>query len=150
VFTNVVQSPRVRTLRRRFMRNLDNVSPHLRRCLLSIQSQGPSDRVDHHTPESHRCGSCRSGDVDCDHLVPAMPINHVDVTDGWIKSLSYERRTGRLEIHFIWNDVRQFWPISPVLPRQLGAAGRCTSCYTRECFRIGVSAGLLFGLKARL
>ena len=48
-----------------------------------------------------------------------MPIHHVEVTDGWIKSLSYERRTGRLEIHFTWNDVRQFWPIAPTLFREL-------------------------------
>src|SRR5262245_60523990 len=46
-------------------------------------------------------------------------MTHVAVDDGWIQSLSYERRTGCLEIHFTWNDVRQFWPIPLGLFREL-------------------------------
>jgi hypothetical protein len=87
--------------------------------VITAQPEGPSDRVDHRTPESHWCGSCRSWVVDCDHLVTALPIHHVAVDDGWIQSLSYERRSGRLEIHFTWNDVRQFWPIPASLFREL-------------------------------
>src|SRR5262249_27736307 len=78
--------------------------------VITAQPERPTEYVDHRTPESHWCGSCRSWVVDCDHLVTPLPVHHVEVADGWIKSLSCERRTGGLEIHFTWNDVRQFWP----------------------------------------
>jgi len=41
------------------------------------------------------------------------------VNDGWMRSLSYDRRHGRLEIEFRWNDVRQFWPVSPGVFKEL-------------------------------
>jgi hypothetical protein len=53
--------------------------------------------------------------VDCDHVVSPLPIAHLAVNDGWMRSLSYDRRQGRLEIVFRWNDTRQFWPVSPAL-----------------------------------
>ena len=87
--------------------------------MITAQPERPSNHVDHRTPESHWCGSCRAWVVDCDHVVTALPINHVSVADGWIGSLSYERRTGRLEVEFKWNDVRQFWPVAPALFREL-------------------------------
>jgi hypothetical protein len=87
--------------------------------MMTQEPQGPSDRGDHHTPESHWYGSCRAWVVDCDHLVGALPIKHVSTDDGWIRSLSSDRRTRRLEIEFTWNDVRQFWPIPLDLFREL-------------------------------
>ena len=68
------------------------------------QPEGPVDRVDHHTPESHRCGECRHWVVDCDHVVSPLPVAHVAVNDGWMRSLSYDRRHSRLEIEFRWNE----------------------------------------------
>jgi hypothetical protein len=45
------------------------------------------------------------------------------VTDLQIRSVGYDRRRGRLEIEFTWtDDVRQFYPISPQLYRQLLAS----------------------------
>ena len=44
---------------------------------------------------------------------------HVAIDDGWMRSLSYDRLHGRLEIAFRWNDVRQFWAVSPSLFREL-------------------------------
>jgi hypothetical protein len=45
------------------------------------------------------------------------------VKDIQIRSVGYDRRRGRLEIEFTWtDDVRQFYPVSPSLYRQLLAA----------------------------
>jgi len=45
------------------------------------------------------------------------------VKDVQIRSVGYERRRGRLEIEFTWtDDVRQFYPVSPSVYRQLLAA----------------------------
>src|SRR5262245_42157290 len=87
--------------------------------MITAQPERRSDRVDHRTPESHWCGSCRSWVVDCDHVVSPLPIAHVPVDDTWIRSLSYDRRTNRLEIAFKWNAVRQYWPVSRSLFTQL-------------------------------
>jgi hypothetical protein len=52
--------------------------------------------------------------VDCDQVESPLAIRHVAGNDGWMrKALSNDRRHGRLEIEFRWNDVRQFWPVSP-------------------------------------
>jgi hypothetical protein len=86
---------------------------------MRIDRHESPDRVDHRTPESHWCGECRRWVVDCDHVVSPLPIRHVAVNDGWIRSLSYDRRHGRLEIEFKWNDTTQFWPVSPALFKEL-------------------------------
>ena len=40
--------------------------------------------------------------------------------DVQIRNVGYDRRRGRREIEFTWtDDVRQFYPVSPVLYRQL-------------------------------
>jgi KTSC domain len=45
------------------------------------------------------------------------------VKDVQIRSVGYDCRRGRLEIEFTWtDDVRQFYPISPAVYRQLLAA----------------------------
>jgi KTSC domain len=42
------------------------------------------------------------------------------VKDVQIRSVGYDRRRGRLEIEFTWtDDVRQFYPVSPSIYRQL-------------------------------
>jgi hypothetical protein len=45
------------------------------------------------------------------------------VKDIQIRSVGYDRRRGRLEVEFTWtDDVRQFYPVAPVVYRQLLAA----------------------------
>ena len=45
------------------------------------------------------------------------------MNDVQIRSVGYDRRRGRLEIEFTWtDDVRQFYPVSPAVYRQLVAA----------------------------
>ena len=75
--------------------------------------------VDHMTSGSHWCALCWRWVLDCEHLVNPLPIAHLAVDDLWIKSLSYDRVHGRLEIDFTWHDVRQFYPVSPSLFRDL-------------------------------
>src|SRR5262245_34086117 len=60
---------------------------------------------------------------DCIHCVEPLNIKRQPVSDIQIRSLGYDRRRGRLEIEFTWtDDVRQFYPVAPVVYRQLLAA----------------------------
>jgi len=57
--------------------------------------------------------------VGCDQVESLLPFDHVTGNDGWMRSLSYDRQQGRLEIDCRWNDVRQFWPVSPAIFKEL-------------------------------
>jgi len=60
---------------------------------------------------------------DCAHCVEPLNIKRQPVKDVQIRSVSYDRRRGRLEIEFTWtDDVRQFYPVPPAMYRQLLAA----------------------------
>jgi len=57
------------------------------------------------------------------HCVEPLNIKRQAVKDVQIRSVGYDRRQGRLEIEFTWtDDVRQFYPVSPAVYRQLLAA----------------------------
>jgi KTSC domain len=54
------------------------------------------------------------------HCVEPLDLKRRAVADVQIRSVGYDRRRGRLEIEFTWtDDVRQFYPISPLLYRQM-------------------------------
>ena len=56
------------------------------------------------------------------HCVEPLNINRHRVNDLLIRSVGYDRRRGRLEIEFTWtDDVRQFYPVSPVTFELLAA-----------------------------
>jgi KTSC domain-containing protein len=77
----------------------------------------------HMLPHFHWCPDCWKWICDCVHCVDPLGIVRQRVKDLQIRSLGYERRRGRLEIEFTWtDDVRQFYPISPQLYRQLLAS----------------------------
>jgi KTSC domain len=60
---------------------------------------------------------------DCLHCVEPLNIKRQPVKDVQIRSVGYDRKHGRLEIEFTWtDDVRQFYPMSPAVYRQLLAA----------------------------
>ena len=60
---------------------------------------------------------------DCVHGVDPLDIKRQSASDIQIRSLSYDRRRGRLEIELTWtDDVRQFYPVAPAVYRQLLAA----------------------------
>ena len=60
---------------------------------------------------------------DCRHCVEPLNIKRHQVKDIQIRSVGYDRRRGKLEIEFTWtDDVRQFYPVSPAIYRQLLAA----------------------------
>jgi hypothetical protein len=57
------------------------------------------------------------------HCVEPLGTRRQPVSDLQIRSVGYDRSRGRLEIEFTWtDDVRQFYPISPQLYRQLLAS----------------------------
>ena len=71
----------------------------------------------------HWCGFCWKWVCDCEHCVEPLGIQRKNLKDLQIRSVSYDRRRGRLEIEVTWtDDVRQFYPVSPQLYRQLLAA----------------------------
>jgi len=71
----------------------------------------------------HRCAGCWDWVCDCKHCVEPLDIKRQPVKDVQIRSVSYDRRRGRLEIEYTWtDDVRQFYPVAPVVYRQLLAA----------------------------
>jgi hypothetical protein len=71
-------------------------------------------------PYFHWCAGCWDWVCDCVHCVEPLDGKRKPVKDVQIRSVGYDRRHGKLEIEFTWtDDVRQFYPISPVLYRQL-------------------------------
>jgi len=74
----------------------------------------------HLNPYFHWSAGCWKWVCDCIHCVEPLNVKRQPVNDIQIRSLGYDRRRGRLEIEFTWtDDVRQFYPVSPVLYRQL-------------------------------
>src|SRR5262245_39819220 len=74
----------------------------------------------HMNPHFYWCGACWDWVSDCPHCVEPLGCKRQRVEDLWIRSLCYELHRGRLEIEFTWtDDVRQFYPVSPQLYRQL-------------------------------
>ena len=54
------------------------------------------------------------------HCVEPLNNKRPTVEDVQIRGVGYDRRRGRLEIEFTWaDDVRQYFPVSPVVYRQL-------------------------------
>src|SRR5215831_9849069 len=71
----------------------------------------------------HWCAGCWKWVCDCTHCVEPLNVKRQPVKDIQIRSVGYDRRRGRLEIEFTWtDDVRQFYPVAPVVYRQLLAA----------------------------
>jgi KTSC domain len=71
-------------------------------------------------PYFHWCAGCWDWVCDCVHCVEPLDVKRQTVADVQIRSVGYDRRRGRLEIEFTWtDDVRQFYPVSPLLYRQL-------------------------------
>jgi hypothetical protein len=71
-------------------------------------------------PYFHWCAGCWDWVCDCVHCVEPLDGNRKTVKDVQIRSVGYDRRRGRLEIEFTWtDDLRQFYPVSPLLYRQL-------------------------------
>src|SRR5262245_23319417 len=71
----------------------------------------------------HWCAGCWKWVCDCIHCVEPLSIRRQPVNDLRIRSVGYDRRRGRLEIEYTWtDDVRQFYPVSPAVYRQLLAA----------------------------
>jgi KTSC domain len=74
-------------------------------------------------PYFHWCAGCWDWVCDCVHCVEPLNIKRQPVKDVQIRSVGYDRRRGRLEVEFTWtDDVRQFYPVSPSVYRQLLAA----------------------------
>jgi hypothetical protein len=71
-------------------------------------------------PYFHWCANCWDWVCDCVHCVEPLNIKRQAVKDIQFRSVGYDRRQGRLEIEFTWaDDVRQFYPVSPAVYRQL-------------------------------
>ena len=65
-------------------------------------------------PYFHWCAGCWDWICDCRHCVEPLNIKRQPVKDVQIRSVGYDRRSGRLEIEFTWtDDVRQFYPVAP-------------------------------------
>src|SRR5262245_12287803 len=74
----------------------------------------------HLLPHFNWCSLCWKWVCDCEHCVEPLGIPRKAVKDIQIRTVAYDRRRGRLEIEFTWtDDVRQFYPVSPQLYRQL-------------------------------
>jgi hypothetical protein len=74
----------------------------------------------HLNPYFHWCAGCWKWVCDCVHCVEPLNIKRQPAKDIQIRSVGYDRRRGRLEIEFTWtDDVRQFYPVGPVVYRQL-------------------------------
>src|SRR5215831_4429649 len=58
----------------------------------------------HLNPYFHRCTDCWKWVCDCVHCVEPLNIKRQPVKDVQIRSVSYDRRRGRLEIEFTWTD----------------------------------------------
>src|SRR5262249_37260594 len=77
----------------------------------------------HLNPYFHWCARCWKWVCDCVHCVEPLNVRRKQVKDIQIRSVGYDRRRGRLEIEFTWtDDMRQFYPVAPVLFRRLLAA----------------------------
>ena len=71
-------------------------------------------------PYFHWCAACWDWVCDCVHCVEPLNIKRQPVK---VRSVGYDRKRGWLEIEFTWtDDVRQFYPVSPSVYRQLLAA----------------------------
>jgi hypothetical protein len=116
--------------------------------MITAQPAGPSDRVDHRTPEPHWSGECRHWVVDCDQVVSPLPIAHVAVNDGWIRSLSYDRRHGRLEIDSDGTTQPNSGRFRRYSLESFGAVNRNTSSYIESLVTIACG-GLTCGQRAR-
>jgi len=88
-------------------------------------------------PYFHWSAGCWDWVCDCVHCVDPLNFPRHPVKDIQIRSVSYVRRRGRLEIDFTWtDDVRQFDPVSPVLFRQLLTA-KPLYLYLRQILKPG-------------
>jgi KTSC domain len=77
----------------------------------------------HLNPYFHWCARFWKWVCDCVHCIDPLHIPRHPVKDIQIRSVGYDRRRGRLEVEFTWtDDVRQFYPVAPVVYRQLLAA----------------------------
>lgn len=74
----------------------------------------------HMSPHFHWCAACWDWVCLCVHFAEPLGIPRRRVQDLQIRSIGYDRRRGRLEVEFTTvDDVRQFYPVSPVAFREL-------------------------------